>query len=111
MAFQHAGVQPLTVVDKSDNSPSRLTFPLNSPYSPFSEGNSPSPSLQTRRMLREYACVFARVLAHRLAGAAVCPLLAPSWSSPIENSLYWLLRISVRKNAPQMSLSRPFSLQ
>jgi len=35
-------VQPLTVVDKSNNAPSRLTFPLDGPYSTFSEGNSPS---------------------------------------------------------------------
>jgi hypothetical protein len=27
------------------------------------------------------------------------------------SSLYWLLRISVRKNAPWRTLSRPFSLQ
>ena len=44
------GVQPLSVVDKSDFSPSRLTFPLEAPYSSFSEGNRPFTSFQAKRI-------------------------------------------------------------
>jgi hypothetical protein len=36
------GVQPHSVVDNSDFSPTHLTFPLDDPYSTFSEGNGPS---------------------------------------------------------------------
>jgi hypothetical protein len=71
-------VQPLSVVDKSDLSASYLTFPLEAPYSTFSEGNSPFTSFQAKRMLHERPCVSART--HQLSGAAVCPVLAPSWS-------------------------------
>jgi hypothetical protein len=35
-------VQPLTVVDNSDFFPTGLTFPLDGPYSTFSDGNGPS---------------------------------------------------------------------
>ena len=43
-------VQPLSVVDKSNFSPSRLTFPLDGPYSSFSEGNRPFTSFQAKRI-------------------------------------------------------------
>jgi len=73
------------MVDNSDNSPSRLTFPLDAPYSTFSEGNTP-PHYQTKRMLHELVRISARVFAYRLSGAPVCPLLASSWSCPVESS-------------------------
>jgi hypothetical protein len=105
------------VVDDSDISPSRVNFPLEGPYSPFSEGNSPSCSFQTKRMFHELACVSARVLAHLPPGATVCPLLVSSWSCPVESSsqgahkapspaqashprglpLYWLLGTSFQE--------------
>src|SRR5256714_1798568 len=37
-------------------------------------------------MLHELVCVSARVLAYRLSGATVCPLLASSSSCPVESS-------------------------
>ena len=37
-------------------------------------------------MFHELACVSARVLAHLLPGATVCPLLVSSWSCPVESS-------------------------
>ena len=43
-------VQPLTVVENSDISPTCLTFPLDGPYSSFSEGNSPASSFQAKRI-------------------------------------------------------------
>jgi hypothetical protein len=79
-------VQPLSVVDNSDFSPTRLTFPLETPYSTFSEGNGPCSSFQAERILHEPACVLARVLPHLLSRAALCPLLALSRSCPGESS-------------------------
>jgi len=63
-------VQPLSVVDNSDISPTGLTLPLDGLYASFTEGNDPSSSFQAKRMLHERPCVSARVLAHGLAGAA-----------------------------------------
>src|SRR5215472_12919658 len=79
-------VQPLSVVDNSAFSPSRLTFPHEAHYSFFSEGNCPCSSFQAQRILYEPACVLARVLPFILSHAAVCSLLALSWSSPIGSS-------------------------
>jgi hypothetical protein len=79
-------VQPLSVVDNSAFSPSRLTFPHEAPYSFFSERNCPCSSFQAQRILREPACVLARVLPSVLSHAAVCSLLALPWSSPIGSS-------------------------
>src|SRR5215469_14638885 len=79
-------VQPLSVVDNSDISPIRLTFPLEAPYSTFSEGNGPCSSFQAKRILHEPACVLARVLPHLLSRAALCPLLALSRPCPGESS-------------------------
>lgn len=79
-------VQPLTVVENSDISPTGLTFPHDGPYATFSEGKGPSSSFQAKRMLHERPCVSARVFAHLLSGTAVCPLLAPSWSQQVESS-------------------------
>ena len=79
-------VQPLTVVDNSDISPTGLIFPHDGPYATFSEGKGPSSSFQAMRMLYERPCVSARVLAHLLSGTAVCPVLAPSWPCPVESS-------------------------
>ena len=46
-------VLPLLVVDKSNFSPSRLTFPPDTPYSSFSEGACPFSSFQAKRILHE----------------------------------------------------------
>src|SRR5215469_5803192 len=79
-------VLPHSAVDNSDLSPSCLTFPLNGPYSTFLAGNGPSCSSQAKRIRHELLCVSALILSHLLSGAAVCPLLAPSWSRPVESS-------------------------
>jgi transposase-like protein len=76
----------LTAVDNSDISPIRLTFPLEAPYPTFSEGNGPFSSFQAKRILHEPPGVLARVLPPVLPRAALCPLLAPSWSYPVESS-------------------------
>jgi hypothetical protein len=41
-------VLPLSVVDKSAFSPTRLTFPFDLAYSSFPEGNVPSPHFKPR---------------------------------------------------------------
>ena len=80
-------VQPLSVVDNSSSFPNRLTDPLEALYSIYSEGKGPLPAhFQAKRMLHVLPSVSARVLAHLLSVAAVYPMLAPSWSCPVENS-------------------------
>ena len=96
-------VQPLTVVDKSDISPTGLTFPLGGPYSPFSEGNGPSDSFQAKRMLHEHTGVSALVLPHLLSGSALCLWLVQSWSCPVESSSQGALYAST---SAQASLAR-----
>ena len=68
-------VLPLLVMDNSNFSPSRLTFPLEAPYSPYSEGNGPSSSFQVKRMLHEHPDVSACGLAH-LRVFRCCVLIA-----------------------------------
>src|SRR5690349_6580985 len=75
-------VQPLSVVDNSDISPTRLTFPLEAPYSSYSEENCPFSSFQAQRILHELTCV----LAHVLTRTTLFPVVAPSRSCPVESS-------------------------
>src|SRR6266566_6079539 len=77
-------VQPLLVVENSNFSPSRLTFPLDALYASFSEGDCPFSSFQTKRILYEPTDVL--VLPPVLSRAALCPVLAPSWSCPVASS-------------------------
>src|SRR5207247_3650177 len=70
-------VQPLSVVDNSDFSPTGLTFPLDSPSSSFSEGNGPSSSFQAKSMLHEHTCVSTRVLSHLLVFRCLVPFSGP----------------------------------
>ena len=70
-------VQPLSVVDNSDFSPTGLTFPLDSPSSSFSEGNGASSSFQAKRMLHEPPCVSTRVLSHLLVFRCLVPFSGP----------------------------------
>ncbi len=95
------GVQPNSVVDNSDFSPTHLTFPLGRPYSSFSEGNGPSSSFQAKRMLHECTCVSARVLSHLLFGAALYPLLSLLWSCPVESCSQGAHYASTSAQAPQ----------
>src|SRR5579864_8416436 len=60
----------------------RLTFPLEAPYSSYSEEKCPFSSFQAQRILHE----LTYVLPHLLARAALCPVLAPTWSCPVESS-------------------------
>jgi hypothetical protein len=60
-------VQPLSVVNKSDISPTHLTFPLEAPYASFSKGNGSFASFQTRRMLHELTGVLPPVLSRCFA--------------------------------------------
>ncbi len=76
-----APVQPLSVVDNSDISPTRLTFPLEAPYSSLSKGNGFFASFQAKRILHEPTGVLPRVLSR----AALCPVLVPSRSCPVES--------------------------
>jgi hypothetical protein len=76
-------VLPLLVVDNSNFFPTRLTFPHDAPYSSFSEGDCPFSSFQTKRILHEPTYVL--VLPPVLSRAALCPVLAPSWSGPVES--------------------------
>ena len=46
--FPSSGVLPLLVVDKSNFSPSHLTFPHDAPYASFSEGDGPLSSFQIK---------------------------------------------------------------
>jgi hypothetical protein len=77
-------VLPLLVVDNSNFSPSRLTFPHDALYSSFSEGDGPLSSFQTQRILHEPTYVL--VLPHALSRAALCRVLVPSWFCPAESS-------------------------
>jgi hypothetical protein len=69
-------VLPLLMVDNSNFSPSRLTFPLVALYASFSEGDDPFSSVQTKRNLHEPTDVL--VLPPVLSHAVVCRVLAPS---------------------------------
>src|SRR6266567_8120767 len=79
-------VQPLSVVDNSDITPTRLTFPLEAPYSSLSKGNGSFASFQAKRILHEPTGVLTRVLPPVLSRAALCPVLVPSGSRPVESS-------------------------
>src|SRR6266849_4663476 len=81
-----ARVQRFTVVDNSDFSPTRLTFPIEATYSSLSEGNCPFSSFQAKRIPNEPTCVLALILPHVLSRAALYPVLAPSRSCPVESS-------------------------
>ena len=50
-------VQPLSVVDNSDLSPTRLTFLFETPYSFFSEETCPFSLFQAQRMLHEQEAI------------------------------------------------------
>jgi transposase-like protein len=79
-------VQPLTVVDKSDISPTGLTFPLDGPYSSFSDGNDSFSSSQIKRIHMNHQVFLLTIFLIFSSFAAVCSWLAPSWSCPVENS-------------------------
>jgi len=95
-------VQPLSMVDKSDLSPPHLTFPLEAPYSCFSEVRVPSCSFQVKRMLHEPPDVSARDRAHLLVFRCCVPMafLIMVWSGPEQKTRYACRFIDCSSRAP-----------
>jgi hypothetical protein len=107
-------VQPLTVVDKSDISPTCLTFPLEGPYSLFSEGNPPAHFKQRECFMNVQ--VFLLVILLIIALALMCALCLPHHglvqlraAAKVRTKLQRLLKPRTPDDCPACRLASPAS--
>ncbi len=109
-------VQPLSVVDNSDISPTRLTFPLEAPYSSFSKGNGSFASFQAKRIsmnLQVFLLVFLLLFSLALLCALCWSHQGPAQSraaAKVRSRLHRLLKPRCPDDCPACRLTSTASL-